>query len=283
MKTLIDPHIHMYSRTTDDYLAMVEKGIRVIVEPSFWLGAHRRYAGTFWDYFSLILDFETERARRFGIDHFACVAVNPKEAENLALAHETLDGIEPYLDHPRCVALGEIGFNRITPNEEEIFHRQLEMAKARNMPILIHTPHDTPEVSKRRGVERTLDILRELNYDAGRIVVDHNTENTMDLTRKTDVWAGMTVYPYSKLNPERVVNLIRKWGLERMLVNSSADWGVSDATTIPQVADHLSRQKFTDAQIEKLLFQNPMDFYGQCPRFKPDLALPFVHPSQYQR
>ena len=53
-------------------------------------------------------------------------------------------------------------------------------------------------------MERTLDILRELNYDDGRIIVDHNTEDTMDLTRKLPVWAGLTVYPYSKLNPERV-------------------------------------------------------------------------------
>jgi len=281
--TIIDPHIHMYSRTTDDYTAMYEQGLRAVVEPSFWLGAHRRYAGTFWDYFQLILDFETERASRFGIDHFACVAVNPKEADRLDLALEVLDGIAPYLDHPRCVALGEIGFNRMTPNEEEIFQRQLEMAKAREMLVLIHTPHDTAEVRKRDGVSRTLDILRELNYDPGRIIVDHNTEDTMDLTRKTDVWAGMTVYPYSKLNPERVVNLIRRWGLERVLVNSSADWGCSDPTSLPKVAEFMRQKSFSPAQIERLVLSNPMDFYGQCPKFKPVFTLPFIHPGTYQR
>ena len=82
---IIEPHIHMYSRTTDDYQAMYRAGIRACVEPSFWLGANRRYAGTFFDYFQLILDFETVRARRFGIDHYAAVSVNPKEAEDLAL------------------------------------------------------------------------------------------------------------------------------------------------------------------------------------------------------
>jgi len=281
--TLIDPHIHMYSRTTDDYTAMYEQGLRAVVEPSFWLGAHRRYAGTFWDYFQLILDFETERARRFGIDHYAGVAVNPKEAEQVELAREVLGGMAPYLDHPRCVALGEIGFNRITPNEEEIFQRQLEMAKARGMLILIHTPHDTAEVRKRDGVARTLAILRELNYDPGRIVVDHNTEDTMDLTRKTDVWAGMTVYPFSKLNPERVVHLLRRWGLERVLVNSSADWGCSDPTSLPKVAGFMGSQGFTPSQIEQVVLSNPLGFYGQCPRFKPDFTLPFIPPSTYQR
>jgi len=280
---IIEPHIHMYTRTTDDYTARYREGIRCVVEPSFWLGSARRYAGTFWDYFQHSLEFETVRAERYGIDHYACVAVNPKEAEDRALAHEVLDGIAPYLDHPRCVAIGEIGLNRITRNEEEIFQRQLEMAKERRMLILIHTPHDTPEVRKRNGVERILAILRELNYDEGRIIVDHNTEDTMDLTRRTAVWAGMTVYPYSKLNPERVVHLLRRWGIERSLVNSSADWGVSDPCSLPKVARHMREQGFTVQQIEQLLFQNPMAFYGQCERFRPRLDLPYQDPSQYQR
>lgn len=281
--TIIEPHIHMYSRTTDDYTAMYREGIRCVVEPSFWLGSTRRFAGTFWDYFQLSLDFEVKRSERYGIDHFSCVAVNPKEAEDLALAKETLAGMGPYLDHPRCVAIGEIGFNRITPNEEEVFQLQLEMAKARGMLILIHTPHDTPEVSKRKGVERTLAILRELNYDSARIIVDHNTEDTMDLTRKTDVWAGMTVYPYSKLNPERVVNLLKRWGLDRVLVNSSADWGVSDPCSLPKAARHMKASGFTDAQAQKVMFDNPLAFYGQCPKFKPRLDLPWQDPAQYQR
>lgn len=280
---IIEPHIHMYSRTTDDYTAMYKSNIRVVVEPSFWLGEHRRYAGTFWDYFSLILNFETQRARRFGIDHYACVSVNPKEADNVALAEEVLSGIDPYLDHPRCVAIGEIGFNRITRNEEIIFQRQLEIARNRNMLVLIHTPHDTPEVSKRAGLERTLAILKELNYDFGRIVLDHNTEATMDLARSLPVWAGLTVYPYSKLNPQRVVDILKKWGLERTLVNGSADWGVSDPCSLPKVARYMREQGFPEEHIKMILFDNPLAFYSQTERFKPDFNLEFIDPSTYQR
>jgi uncharacterized protein len=280
---IIEPHIHMYSRTTDDYQAMYEQGIRACVEPSFWMGASRRYAGTFWDYFQLILDFETQRARRYGIDHYAVISVNPKEAEDLVLAREVLSGMAPYLDHPRCLGIGEIGFNLITPNEETVFLEQLEMARARNLLVLIHTPHDTPQVSKRKGVERTLAMLRELNYDPARIIVDHNTEQTMDLTRQEPVWAGLTVYPYSKLNPERVMDILKKWGIERTLVNSSADWGVSDPVSLPKVARFMKARGFTEEQVDTLLFRNPLAFYRQSGRFEPDLNIPFIHPSTYQR
>ena len=281
--TIIEPHIHMLSRTTDDYTAMYRAGIRCVVEPSFWQGSNRRHAGTFFDYFRLSLEFEHTRSVRYGVDHYSCISVNPKEAEDLPLALETLAGMGKYLDHPRCVCVGEIGFNLITPNEEEIFQRQLEMAKAHALPVLVHTPHDTPQTSKKDGVARILDILREFAYDPSLIVVDHNTEETMPLTRKTDYWAGLTVYPYSKLNPRRVVDILRRWGLERVTVNSSADWGVSDPCSLPKTAAFMAEQGFTEPQIQQIMFDNPLAFYSQTPKFKPQLTLPYIDPATYQR
>jgi uncharacterized protein len=280
---LIEPHIHMLSRTTDDYTAMYNAGIRCVVEPSFWQGSNRRHPGTFFDYFALSLDFEHTRALRYGVDHYSCISVNPKEAEDLPLALETLAGMGKYLDHPRCVAVGEIGFNRITPNEEEVFQRQLELAKAHALPVLVHTPHDTPQTSKKDGVARILDILREFSYDPSLIVVDHNTEETMPLTRKTDYWAGLTVYPYSKLNPRRVVDILKRWGLERVTVNSSADWGVSDPCSLPKTAAFMAEQGFSETQIQKIMFDNPRAFYSQTPKFKPQFDLPYIDPATYQR
>ena len=52
----------------------------------------------------------------FGIDHFAAVSLNPKETEDTVLAKEVIDGLDAYLSHARCVALGEMGFNLITRN-----------------------------------------------------------------------------------------------------------------------------------------------------------------------
>ena len=48
---IFDPHIHMTSRTTDDYEAMYAAGVRGLVEPSFWLGQPRTSVGSFVDYF----------------------------------------------------------------------------------------------------------------------------------------------------------------------------------------------------------------------------------------
>ena len=37
----IYPHIHMVSRTTDDYARMAEAGCIAVTEPAFWAGFDR--------------------------------------------------------------------------------------------------------------------------------------------------------------------------------------------------------------------------------------------------
>jgi len=277
--TIIEPHIHMYSRTTDDYGAMYTAGIRACLEPSFWLGTNRRHAGTFFDYFLLILDFETVRARRFGIDHFAAVSLNPKEAEDRGLADAVIDGLDEYLDHPRCVAVGEIGFNNITPSEERAFIRQLEVAARRDMPIIVHLPH----VDKLRGARRSVEIIKSMALNPDRIILDHNTEQTIAVSRASGCWSGMTVYPISKLTPQRVSDIIREHGSDRMIVNGSADWGVSDPLSLVKVVKHMAAEGHSDATIRALVFENAMSFYGQSPKWKPELDLAPVDPREFQR
>jgi uncharacterized protein len=276
---IIEPHIHMYSRTTDDYQSMYKAGIRACVEPSFWMGSNRRYAGTFFDYFQLILEFETVRARRFGIDHFASVSLNPKETEDVKLANEVIDGLAPYLDHPRCVALGEIGFNNITPNEEKAFIRQMEIAESRKMPVIVHLPH----VDKLRGAKRTVEIIKAGGFTPERINLDHNTEETIRIALDSGCYAGLTVYPISKLDPARVSAIVKDVGPDRVIVDGSADWGVSDPLSLVKVVKHMKKDGHPASTIKKLVFETAMSFYRHSPNWKPELNMVPIDPKEFQR
>ncbi len=260
----MDPHIHMYARTTDDYEAMSLAGIESVVDPSFWLGSPRHHAGTFYDYFEHLLGYEAERAAQYGITHHCTLSVNPREANDLALANEVIERLPEYLDRPNCIALGEIGFDRQTEAEEEIFRKQVRLARDRDMPILIHTPHQY----KRVGTERTLRIIRDEGADERKVIVDHNTEETLPLFAGYDVWVALTVYPVTKLSPERAVNILRQYGTDRMLVNSSADWGPSDVLSVPKVARAMLEVGFSRDEVQKVVFDNPVAFYSQSPNFK---------------
>ena len=279
MKPIIEPHIHMISRTTDEYMAMRAHGIRVCVEPSFWQGANRRYAGSFFDYFRLSLEFEHTRAARFGVDHWSAIGMNPKEAEDRRLADEVIDGMGESLDHPRCVALGEIGFNNITENEEYALVRQLRLAEERKMPVVLHLPH----FNKLKGIKRVLEIIAGEGLTRERIDIDHNVEETIALALESGCYAGMTVYPYSKLSPERVSAMIREHGHERVIVNGSADWGISDPLSLVKVIERLRADGFGEEVIEQITYHTPMAFYSASPHWKPNFEIVPQDPTTFQR
>jgi predicted metal-dependent TIM-barrel fold hydrolase len=225
-----DPHIHMTSRTTDDYQSMADAGIAVIVEPAFWVGQPRTHVGTFEDYFLSLLGWERFRASQFGIRHFATIGLNPKEANNTTLAAGVMELLPLYLEKEGVVAVGEIGYDDITPAEETCLLRQIELAKDAGLPILIHTPHR----DKKRGTERTLDVVRESGFPPERTLIDHNNEETLASVLDSGCWAGHSIYPKTKMDEPRMVTLVKNFGSERMLVNSAADWGVSDPLKVPK-------------------------------------------------
>ena len=111
---IFDPHIHMTSRTTDDYERMRAAGVRAVCEPAFWLGQPRTSVGTFLDYFDALVGWERFRAAQFGVTHHCALALNPKEANDLRV-REVLDVLPDYLDKDGVVAVGEVGYDSMTP------------------------------------------------------------------------------------------------------------------------------------------------------------------------
>jgi len=259
---LFDPHIHMTSRTTDDYQAMASAGIAAVIEPAFWVGQPRTHVGTFEDYFLSLLGWERFRAQQFGIQHFCTLALNPKEANNAAVADGVIALLARYLHKDGVVAVGEIGYDDQTPAEDHYFGAQLELARAHGLPVLIHTPHR----DKKRGTERTIALLEETKFPRERALVDHNNEETLQLVLDAGCWAGHSIYPATKMDEGRMVALVKKHGPERIVVNSAADWGVSDPLKVPKTAQALRQAGISEAVVETICWTNPVTFFAQSGR-----------------
>jgi len=257
-----DPHIHMLSRTTDDYENMAAAGIVALVEPAFWQGQPRTQPGTFIDYFDSLVGWERFRASQFGIRHYCTIGLNPKEANNTALAEEVMKLIPLYCEKDGVVGVGEIGYDDMTDGEERFFAEQLQIAKDLNLPVLVHTPHR----DKKRGTERTIALIREMKMDEEMVLIDHLNEETLPLVLETGCWRGHSVYPHTKMSEERMVALLQKYGLEKMVVNSAADWGRSDPLKVPKTGEAMRQAGFNEDQIEYVLYVNPINFYAQSGR-----------------
>jgi predicted metal-dependent TIM-barrel fold hydrolase len=247
---ILDPHIHMTSRTTDDYEAMYASGVRAVVEPAFWLGQPRTSVGSFTDYFDSLLGWERFRAAQFGIRHHATIALNPKEA-NDPRCREVLAEVPRYLLKD--------GYDSMTPEEDEVFAAQLQMARDAELPVLVHTPHR----DKLAGTRRTLDVVRESGLAPERVLVDHLNETNVALVRDAGAWAGFSIYPDTKMDEDRMVALLQEYGTERMIVNSAADWGRSDPLKTVRTGQAMLAAGFSEDDVDQVLWRNPVAFYGQ--------------------
>jgi predicted metal-dependent TIM-barrel fold hydrolase len=256
---IFDPHVHMTSRTTDDYEAMANAGILAIVEPAFWLGQPRTQVGSFIDYFNSLIGWERFRASQFGIRHFCTIGLNPKEANQRALADGVLEVLPRFLAKDGVVAIGEIGFDDQTDDEEHVFASQMQMAKEWSLPVLIHTPHR----DKKRGTERSIEVVRNSGIDESLVIIDHNNEETLPLVLATGCWAGHTIYPKTKMDEERMAAIVQKYGAERIVINSAADWGISDPLKVPKTIEVMRARGVSDQVIEKIVWDNPVAFFAQ--------------------
>ena len=254
-----DPHIHMTSRTTDDLENMRAAGVRAVIEPAFWVGQPRTTAGSFVDYFSSLIGWERFRASQFGVTHYCAIGLNAKEANNERLAAEVLELVPRFALKEGVVAVGEIGFDEITPAEEHAYVEQMRFAIEHDMVVMVHSPHR----DKRRGIQRSIAIARELGMPMEKLVIDHNNEETVEDTLASGAWAAFTIYPHTKMGSERMVAVVQRYGAERIIVDSSADWGVSDPLSVPKTARLMLERGVAAEVVEKTTWRNALDAYAQ--------------------
>jgi predicted metal-dependent TIM-barrel fold hydrolase len=254
-----DPHVHMTSRTTDDYQAMADAGVVALIEPAFWLGQPRTGVDTFRDYYSSLIGWERFRSSQFGIKHYCTIGLNSREANNEPLAEQVMEILPLFIYKEGVVGVGEIGFDDQTALEEKYYRLQLELAKEANLPVQIHTPHR----DKKKGTTRSMDIAIEHGLDPQMVIVDHNNEETVREVLDRGFWAAFTIYPFTKMGNERMVEVVKQYGSKNIMINSAADWGISDPLAVPKTAALMKQHGISDNDIRKVTYENAITAFGQ--------------------
>ena len=262
----IEPHAHMVSRTTDDYISMVASGCAAVCEPAFWAGFDRGSADGFHDYFLQLTEYEPKRSAKFGLPHFCWLCINPKESEDVGLAKEVLALIPEFIDRPNVLGIGEIGLNKNSRNELVVLEMHIELAARHDQLILVHTPHLE---DKLKGTRLTLDALRNNSrIKPERVIIDHVEEHTVEMVLDAGFWAGMTLYPETKCTAARAVDILECYGAERLWLNSACDWGQSVPLAVPYAALEMRRRGHGPEFVDRVIYGNPLRFLSQSPRFK---------------
>jgi len=267
----IDYHIHMASRTTDDFERMARMGCVLTGEPAFWMGFDRSSPESFYDYFRQLTEWEPARAAKYGIAHYCWMGINAKEAEDVEFSKRVIKLLPEFLELPTVLGVGEIGLHKNTKNEVKTLELLIDLGLTRGEQLLFHTPHLE---DKYKGTRIILDLLRaDQRTDPTRVCIDHTEEHTIGLALDEGYWAGITMYPVSKATPSRAADMIERYGSDRIMVNSSADWGPSDPLAVPAFITEMRARGHADSEIRKVVFDNPLKFMRQSKNFP---AEPFL-------
>jgi predicted metal-dependent TIM-barrel fold hydrolase len=147
----------------------------------------------------------------------------------------------------------------MTDAEDKYFRQQLDLAKELDMLVLIHTPHR----NKKAGASRSMDRCIEHGLDPAQVIIDHNNEETVTEVLNRGFWAAFTIYPHTKMGNARMVEVVRQYGCDRIIVDSSADWGVSDPLAVPKTAQLMLERGIPEDHVRAVCYENALAAYSQ--------------------
>ena len=100
------------------------------------------------------------------------------------------------------------------------------------------------------------------------MLIDHCEEHTIRMARDNGFWAGLTIYPISKITPQRGADILEQFGPEMIMVNSASDWGESSPSMLTDTALEFRRRGHTERELTEIFYNNPCRFFGQCAKWK---------------
>lgn len=149
---------------------------------------------------------------------YATVGMHPHDAKNLS--PEILDTFRKQLNHPKVIALGEIGldyYRNLSPQlvQKDAFNTQLDLSVEFNIPIIIHNR------------DAYMDILPMLEERRGNIsgVLHCFTGDVELMQRSVNLGfyigiGGIVTYP----NAKDVQSVAQQLPLERLLIETDCPW-----------------------------------------------------------
>ncbi|WP_292460259.1 TatD family hydrolase [Methanothermococcus sp.] len=253
---MIDSHIHSDTRPYEDFEKMamsLDCAITLAHDPlePYSMDILRAH-------FDKIIYNEIERTNKNGLKLFVCLGIHPRMIPpdvNYNILREYLKN-----ENKNIVGVGEIGLEKCTKVEIEVFEEQLLIAQELNLPAVVHTPRR----NKKETTKTILEVIDSLGLykDAEKnIIIEHCTKETIPMIYDTVMNMGLTVQP-SKLTPMDAVEIVKEYGGERFLLNSDSSSAPSDILGVPKTVLKMKMNNINDEIIKMVSHDNAKNIFG---------------------
>jgi predicted metal-dependent TIM-barrel fold hydrolase len=256
----IDAHLHTDMIEDKQLQKLVMMGMEAAVVPSPHMFLGQRDADAVLLLWERFLGMETTTAKTLGYELFTSLSV-PFFGVNRADTEKCLKRLPDFLENERVVALGEIGLDTATEYEKDLFREHLRLAKAHDLPVILHTPirlaPQGPTV-----LPQVLDIIKDEGFPVEKCVFDHAGEETLDFRAKTGGMVGLSIC-WDKMPPEPAARYVidHPEMRDKIIINSELGGEGNDYFMVPRVILAMRLFGLDKATIDKVCYQNPRDFF----------------------
>jgi len=245
---MIDTHIHSDTRPYEDFerMALSLDGVITLAHDPL-----KPYSmDVLRAHFDRLIEGEIERGKKNGLKVFVCLGIHPR----MIPPDVNYSMLKEYLKNKHVVGVGEIGLEKSSKEEIEVFERQLLIAQGLNLPAVVHTPRR----NKKEVTKTILEIIDSLSLKKDmerRIVIDHCNKETVSMIYDRGMYIGLTVQP-GKLTPGEVVEIVKEYEGDRFLLNSDSSSAPSDILAVPRTVLKMKMEEIEEEIIKKVSYIN---------------------------
>ncbi|MGZ7068629.1 MAG: TatD family hydrolase [Methanobacterium sp.] len=250
---MIDSHIHADTRPFEDFeimnMAGIEKAVTCAHDP-----LNMSTSDVVFDHWDRILNNDLKRAAKNGLKLYAALGIHPR---SISIDFKrALDKLPSILQNENVVAVGEIGLERASQLEKEIFKTQLELADELKMKVVVHTPRQ----NKKEITKITASIIEE-NINPEMVIIDHVDNSIIHDVIEIGSMLGITVQP-QKMTPDEAIVLLSDYGFEKFTLDSDMSSSPSDPLSDPKTVHKMRIDGFAEKDIDKVSTGNAARFFG---------------------
>lgn len=249
---IIDTHIHGDSRSSEDFQSMYTSGIDKAITCTYYPYKLRNNT-CLLNHFDRIRKFDTKRALNYGLELEVALGIHP--VNSIKDYKTVLTELENLINENKIKIIGEIGLEKNTPLEREIFEKQLQLADKTNTKVIIHTPRKRKE----EILINILEIIRE-NIKEELVVIDHVNTNIAPSLVDFKGMLGLTVQP-QKMTSDEAINILNTYGFDKFLLNSDISNKPSNPLSVVETVRKLKKIGYSEKNIDKVGFKNAKKFF----------------------
>ncbi len=250
---IIDTHMHADARSSEDFETMYNSGVDTAITCAYY-PYKLRSSECLLNHFDRIRKYDPKRAAEYGLKLEVALGIHPV---NSKIDYKPIiKELEELIINKKIKIIGEIGLDQNTPQEQEVFKKQLQLADQLKTKVIIHTPR-----KNKTEVLKDIKKIADENINPKLVVIDHINQNVIEDIIDTDYTLGLTIQP-QKMSTDECISILDEYGFDKFLLNSDISNKPSNPLSVPETVRTLKRLNYNKKDINKVSYKNAVEFFN---------------------